>query len=87
MFQINICVLQASIVEEVISFSALDNIRDLTCVSLLAICLEELTTKFHFSKQVRTWQVNLLKYNFYGFIYKLGNCLLIMNVWGGGGGL
>jgi len=52
MFQINICVLQASIVEEVISFSALDNIRDLTCVSLLAICLEELTTKFHFSKQV-----------------------------------
>ncbi|XP_060850802.1 bridge-like lipid transfer protein family member 1 isoform X1 [Rhopalosiphum padi] len=51
--KINICVLQASIVEEVISFSALDNIRDLTCVSLLAICLEELTTKFHFSKQAR----------------------------------
>ncbi|XP_025405724.1 uncharacterized protein KIAA1109 isoform X4 [Sipha flava] len=51
--KINICVLQASIVEEVISFSALDNIRDLTCVSLLAICFEELTTKFHFSKQAR----------------------------------
>ncbi|XP_050533025.1 transmembrane protein KIAA1109 homolog isoform X6 [Daktulosphaira vitifoliae] len=51
--KINICVLQASIVEEVISFSALDNIRDLTCVSLMAICFEELTTKFHFSKQAR----------------------------------
>lgn len=62
MFQINICVLQASIVEEVISFSALDNIRDLTCVSLLAICLEELTTKFHFSKQVCTIQIFCSKF-------------------------
>lgn len=38
--QINICVLQAGLVEEVISFSALDNLHDLTCVSLLALCID-----------------------------------------------
>lgn len=38
--KINICVLQAGIVEEVISFSALDNLHDLTCVSLLALCID-----------------------------------------------
>ncbi|XP_064637366.1 bridge-like lipid transfer protein family member 1 isoform X3 [Lineus longissimus] len=41
--KINICVLQASIVEEVISFSALENIRDLTCVSMMAICVDSIT--------------------------------------------
>ncbi|XP_063234537.1 bridge-like lipid transfer protein family member 1 isoform X2 [Bacillus rossius redtenbacheri] len=51
--KINITVLQASVVEEIISFSALDNIRDLTCVSLLAICFENITTSFHFRKQAR----------------------------------
>lgn len=39
--------------EEVISFSALDNFRDLTCVSLLAICFDGITTRFHYGKQVR----------------------------------
>ncbi|XP_056013431.1 bridge-like lipid transfer protein family member 1 isoform X4 [Ostrea edulis] len=38
--KINICVLQAGLVEEVISFSALDNLYDLTCVSLLALCID-----------------------------------------------
>ncbi|XP_062586140.1 bridge-like lipid transfer protein family member 1 isoform X2 [Saccostrea cucullata] len=38
--KINICVLQAGLVEEVISFSALDNLHDLTCVSLLALCID-----------------------------------------------
>lgn len=38
--KVNIAVLQVSVVEEVIAFSALDNIRDLTCVSLLALSLE-----------------------------------------------
>nr|XP_018906485.1 PREDICTED: uncharacterized protein KIAA1109 isoform X3 [Bemisia tabaci] len=51
--KINICVLQASIVEEVISFSALDNIRDLTCISLLALSFDGITTRFHYSKQAR----------------------------------
>ena len=42
MFQINVCVLQASLVEEVISLSALERVRELTCVSVLAICLDSL---------------------------------------------
>ncbi|KAI5721596.1 hypothetical protein M8J77_022751 [Diaphorina citri] len=51
--KINIAVLQVSVVEEVIAFSALDNIRDLTCVSFLAICLEGITTRFHIGKESR----------------------------------
>ena len=42
MFQINVCVLQASLVEEMISMSALERVRELTCVSVLAICLDSL---------------------------------------------
>lgn len=37
--KINVLMLQTSLVEEVISFSALDNIKDLTCISLLAASL------------------------------------------------
>uniref|UniRef100_T1J6C2 Bridge-like lipid transfer protein family member 1 C-terminal domain-containing protein n=1 Tax=Strigamia maritima TaxID=126957 RepID=T1J6C2_STRMM len=51
--KINICVLQASIVEEVISFSALDNIHDLTCVSLLAVCFENLSGQLYLSSQAK----------------------------------
>ncbi|KAK9502019.1 hypothetical protein O3M35_012630 [Rhynocoris fuscipes] len=51
--KINIALLQASVVEEVISFSALDNIRDLTCVSLLAVSIDNLTASFHCGKQTR----------------------------------
>ena len=40
--QINICVLQASIVEEVIPFSSLENVNDLMAVSLLSLCLDSL---------------------------------------------
>ncbi|XP_050415172.1 bridge-like lipid transfer protein family member 1 [Patella vulgata] len=40
--KINICVLQASIVEEVISFSMLENISDVTAVSLLAVCVDNI---------------------------------------------
>lgn len=46
--------LQASVVEEIISFSALDNIRDLTCVSLFSLCLDGVNVQFssgHHSKQ------------------------------------
>ncbi|KAJ9593935.1 hypothetical protein L9F63_014649, partial [Diploptera punctata] len=42
---------KASVVEEMISFSALDNIRDLTCVSLFAVCFDSVTARFHCSKQ------------------------------------
>lgn len=40
--QINICVLQASIVEEVIPFSSLENVNDLMAVSLLSLCLDSI---------------------------------------------
>ena len=36
----NVTFLQASITEETISFSALDDVRDLTCVSLAALSVE-----------------------------------------------
>ncbi len=42
-FQINICIMQVSLVEEMISFSALDHIRDLTCVSTLACSIDAIT--------------------------------------------
>ncbi|XP_041357043.1 transmembrane protein KIAA1109-like isoform X2 [Gigantopelta aegis] len=38
--KINLCVMQASLVEEVISFAVLDNVNDLTAVSLFAVCVD-----------------------------------------------
>ena len=35
--------MQVSLVEEMISFSALDQVRELTCVSVLALCLDNIT--------------------------------------------
>lgn len=52
LLQVNITLLQASVVEEMISFSALDNIRDLTCVSLFAVCFDAITARFCCSNQV-----------------------------------
>ena len=54
LLQVNITMLQASVVEEMISFSALDNIQDLTCVSLFAVCFDAITARFCCSKQVRS---------------------------------
>nr|XP_033335326.1 transmembrane protein KIAA1109 homolog isoform X11 [Megalopta genalis] len=51
--KMNITLLQASVVEEIISFSALENIRDLTCVSLFAICFDDVTVRFYIGKQAR----------------------------------
>ncbi|KAG8228088.1 hypothetical protein J437_LFUL000087, partial [Ladona fulva] len=51
--KVNITLLQTSVVEEIISFSALDNLRDLTCVSLFAVCFNDLTAQFYVSKQAR----------------------------------
>lgn len=45
--------MQASIVEEVISFSALDNLKDLTCVSLLSICLDSTLIQLSHSCQAK----------------------------------
>lgn len=50
--KINVTLLQASVVEELTPFSALDNIRDFACVSIFAICLDRVTAKFHFEKKV-----------------------------------
>lgn len=49
--QVNVTLLQASVVEEVISFSALDNIRDLTCVSLFSVCLDNVSLQFYSGHQ------------------------------------
>ncbi|XP_052121267.1 transmembrane protein KIAA1109 isoform X3 [Frankliniella occidentalis] len=51
--KVNVTLLQASLVEEIISFAALDNLRDLTCVSLFAVCLDTVTVRFHVGKQTR----------------------------------
>ena len=42
-FQVNICLIQASLVEEIVSISALDHAEDLTCVSLLSACLDNIS--------------------------------------------
>lgn len=39
--------------EEIISFSALDNIKDLTCVSLFSVCFDNVTAKLHCDKQAK----------------------------------
>ena len=44
--KINIMVLQASVVEEICAFSALDRVRDITCVSLLALGIKDTTFQF-----------------------------------------
>lgn len=54
--KISVTLLQASVVEELTPFSALDNVRDFACVSVFAICLDKVTAKFHLEKQVfLTW--------------------------------
>ncbi|CAH1110220.1 unnamed protein product [Psylliodes chrysocephalus] len=51
--KVNVTLLQVSIVEEIISFSALDNIKDLTCVSLFSVCFDNITVKLHCDKQAK----------------------------------
>lgn len=56
--QINISIMQTAIVEEVISFSALDNMPNLTCPSLVLISLQKISMKLHSQQQIqRTIQV------------------------------
>ena len=49
--KINIMVLQASVVEEICAFSALDNVKDITCVSFLALGIQETSFKIHKTSQ------------------------------------
>jgi hypothetical protein len=51
--KINISLIQAAVVEEVISFAALDNIQELSCSSLLAVCFDNVSMKFHIGKQTK----------------------------------
>ena len=50
--KVNLMILQASVVEDMCSFSALDNVRDITCVSLL--CLSIKSTTFQFCKTAQS---------------------------------
>lgn len=51
--KINVTLIQSSVVEEVISFAALDNVQELSCASLLAVCFESVSTRFHLGKTTR----------------------------------
>ncbi|GIY39866.1 uncharacterized protein KIAA1109 [Caerostris extrusa] len=51
--KVNISIMQASIVEEVIAFSALDNLKDLTCVSLLSVCIDNTLIQLSHSCQAK----------------------------------
>lgn len=51
--KVNISLIQSSVVEEVISFAALDNIQELSCASLLAVCLDSVSMKFHLGQQTK----------------------------------
>merc|ERR1711862_465456 len=51
--QINFMSLQASVVEEMCAFSALEHVRDITCVSLLAVGIQETTFQFCKTSQAK----------------------------------
>ena len=56
--KVNVMVLQASVVEEMCAFSALDRVKDITCVSLLSLGIKG--TRFQLcktSQSKRTVQV------------------------------
>ncbi|XP_041971055.1 transmembrane protein KIAA1109 homolog isoform X2 [Aricia agestis] len=49
--KVNMIFIQSSVVEDMISFSALDNIQDLTCVSLFGVSVENIVGKYVCSKK------------------------------------
>ena len=60
--KVNLMVLQAAVVEDMCSFSALDAVRDITCVSLLAVSIRETTFQFcKMSQSKKAVQVYLQK--------------------------
>ena len=50
--KVNVMVLQASVVEEMCAFSALDHVKDITCVSLLSLGIKE--TRFQLCKTAQS---------------------------------
>ncbi|XP_038111246.1 transmembrane protein KIAA1109 isoform X3 [Culex quinquefasciatus] len=51
--KVNVTMIQSSVIEEVISFAALDNVQELSCASLLAVCFEGVSTRFHLGKTTK----------------------------------
>ncbi|XP_062707528.1 bridge-like lipid transfer protein family member 1 isoform X7 [Aedes albopictus] len=51
--KVNVTLIQSSVIEEVISFAALDNVQELSCASLLAVCFEGVSTRFHLGKTTK----------------------------------
>lgn len=49
----NVTMIQSSVVEEVISFAALDNVHDLSCASLLVVSFDSMVAKFHLAKTTK----------------------------------
>lgn len=49
--KVNMVFIQSSVVEDMISFSALDNIQDLTCVSLFGVSIENIVAKYVSSRK------------------------------------
>ncbi|XP_045512611.1 transmembrane protein KIAA1109 homolog isoform X1 [Pieris brassicae] len=49
--KVNVIFIQSSVVEDMISFSALDNIQDLTCVSLFGVSMENIVAKYVSSRK------------------------------------
>lgn len=51
--RVNISLIQTSVVEEVISFSALDNVQELSCASLLTISFDGISARLHLGKTTK----------------------------------
>jgi len=65
--KINVMVLQASVVEDICTFSALDRVRDITCVSLLSLGIQGTTFQFSKTSQSKkTVQIYLQQKSFFG---------------------
>ena len=73
--KINVMVLQASVVEDMCAFSALDNVKDITCVSLLALGIQD--TSFRFQKTSQSKKI--VQVEFYHLFYCIRGCLLMEN--------
>ena len=60
--KVNVMVLQASVVEEMCAFSALDRVKDITCVSLLSLGIKgtrfQLCKTSQSKKTVQVYQQN-----------------------------
>lgn len=51
--RVNISMIQTSVVEDVISFSALDNVQELSCAYLLAVSLDGISARLHLGKTTK----------------------------------